>query len=136
MRLPAPDARCGGVSVRHDHVSSAPLSMWGGAAPKPKPPGTGGGPPWAPDPIIPSEPCPDCVIQRWQSAVIFLDSYTSTMEETIFHDKTGLFHSHNSNIKTTWYTCTRGHSWATQEQIMCPNCTWPDPYVPPLLRSS
>jgi hypothetical protein len=128
---PGPDARRGGVAVTprvllqlqdidfRGPATGAPPGIevmeWRGER-APKPPAAE--PPWQ---------CPECLVGHWESAVIVQRTYTSTMLATSFYDKTDELHVHDPNILTTWYACTRGHRWTTQETIVCPNigCIWP-----------
>ncbi len=44
-----------------------------------------------------------------------------------FYDEAGVYHSHDSNRRTTGYRCSNGHMWAESSYAKCPSCDWGHP---------
>jgi hypothetical protein len=78
-------------------------------------------PPGKPDPRVFCPFCPSNI----PSAVLEGASQTSTMVVQPAYDHTGKYHTHNTNIVTEAYSCTRGHAWRVQSTLGCRNCDWP-----------
>jgi hypothetical protein len=53
-------------------------------------------------------------------------SMSTALYSRPYYDEKGVYHNHDGNIATTFYTCTKGHQWTAREQNRCPaeDCAW------------
>jgi hypothetical protein len=63
--------------------------------------------------------CLECVKNNQTSRVSVGGSTTTLMGFTPFYDEDGRYHSHDPNTKTTYYSCSNGHSWTETSKSKC-----------------
>jgi hypothetical protein len=70
--------------------------------------------------------CPTCVSEGERSTVTVGGGSVTLMHSSPFFDEDGAYHSHDPNIHTQSYACSRGHRWTEQTKAKCPadGCTW------------
>jgi len=68
--------------------------------------------------------CALCVEQSRRSIVDVGPTTSTLMGHRPYYDENGAYHSHDSNIHTTEYWCSRGHSWAVSGLLKCPSCVY------------
>lgn len=68
--------------------------------------------------------CLKCADDGETSIVEELGSMRTLMYSAPFYDQEGRRHHHDSNISTTGFRCSRGHSWETKSKGSC-WCGWP-----------
>lgn len=69
--------------------------------------------------------CAACREEGLTSRVNVGLAYATLLGYVAFHDESGRHHTHDPNVTTTDYTCTRGHTWSTKTRRPC-WCGWPD----------
>jgi hypothetical protein len=70
--------------------------------------------------------CPECQAEGERSTVHAGAGFSTCMGYDRFWDEDGAYHSHDPNITTTSYRCSRGHSWPEEQFGRCPaeGCDW------------
>ena len=68
--------------------------------------------------------CPECTAAGVPPERISVGvSSTTAMHCSPFYDSEGRYHSHDSNRRTTSYTCSNGHRWRAEDNGSC-WCGW------------
>ena len=76
--------------------------------------------------------CPHCKEEGKTSRVTGGNSQTTCMWCPPYYDEQGKYHSHDSNITTTSYSCSNGHAFVVKSYGKC-WCGWtnePQPEQP------
>ena len=71
--------------------------------------------------------CYECKQKELKSEVHELDSITTCMYVNRFYDSDGNYHVHDPNASATYYRCSNGHRFTSQEiHRNCPVsvCNW------------
>lgn len=66
--------------------------------------------------------CPVCSEKSMKSSVYVGMSTSTLMYCPPYYDEDGKYHSHDSNIHSTNYSCTKGHQWSESSTGTCPSC--------------
>lgn len=69
--------------------------------------------------------CQQCKDAKATSKVHAGSSMITNAGYSAYYDEKGHHHRHDSNITTTDYTCSNGHSWQVKTSEKC-WCGWPD----------
>lgn len=70
--------------------------------------------------------CKECVVLGEESQVLVGNSLTTLMHCFPYYDKKGVYHMHDTNKTTNYYSCSNGHNWFSSSNPQCPNCEWPN----------
>ena len=72
--------------------------------------------------------CATCKAEGQTSTVIGTGvSTTTAMYYQPFYDERGVYHSHDHNVISIDYRCSRGHRWTETAPLpRCPGCAWPE----------
>lgn len=70
--------------------------------------------------------CPECRKKGLRSVVTVLGNSVTLMFVNSFYDEEGRRHDHDTNTRTTAYTCSNGHRWREQRREPC-WCGWGKP---------
>lgn len=71
--------------------------------------------------------CPYCVEEGKRSKVYDLGGSVTLMGGNFsFYDENGIFHHHDPNMITSYYSCTNDHHWSERRKASCPTsyCDW------------
>ena len=68
--------------------------------------------------------CAECQKAGERSVVRFRAVQTALPVDSYF-DEDGKLHNHNPNSMTTFFTCSRGHTWNTVQAASCSVCNPP-----------
>lgn len=70
--------------------------------------------------------CAKCVEAGMLSRVYPRGSTSTCMGYQPYYDEAGIYHSHNPNIYTGAWSCSRGHEWTHRSQSPCraEGCEW------------
>ena len=66
--------------------------------------------------------CPVCKENNEKSSVMEGMCMTTCMYCPSYYDEDGNYHSHDSNITTSEYHCSKGHSFSIKRTGTCPSC--------------
>ena len=66
--------------------------------------------------------CKQCVELGKESRVLPRGGTSTLMSCQPFYDEKGVYHCHDMNVKTFFYTCSNGHQWFEKQDPMCPGC--------------
>lgn len=69
--------------------------------------------------------CPQCREENKKSFVYSNGSTRTLLCANEFYDEEGIWHIHDSNITTSHYSCSNGHTFDKKTQGKCP-CGWPN----------
>lgn len=71
--------------------------------------------------------CPKCAEANERSRVYVGGTFSTAMMFNAFYDEDGVYHSHDPNVRTTQYSCSRGHHWSVESAPECSveGCAWP-----------
>jgi hypothetical protein len=68
--------------------------------------------------------CPKCK-ELGQKSIIHRGLGTATsMYCPPYYDEEGVYHSHDANICTTVFNCSKGHRITIRSTGKCPSCVW------------
>jgi hypothetical protein len=72
--------------------------------------------------------CAKCMEEGKKSRVSSQGGTVTLMYCKPYWDEDGAYHHHDSNIHTTGFKCSEGHSWIERSHGVCPapGCTWND----------
>jgi hypothetical protein len=70
--------------------------------------------------------CEECKKENQKSIIEVGLTATTAMYCAPFYDEEGVLHQHDRNVRTTEYSCSRGHRWKEGRIAKCPACGWPE----------
>ena len=70
--------------------------------------------------------CPICVANGTKSKVYEGSSFSTLIGSHPFYDEDGVYHDHDPNTHSDYYSCTLGHSFSVKRINKCPatGCEW------------
>ena len=66
--------------------------------------------------------CPKCKTEGKKSTISIGHSMVTCAYYQPYYDEEGAYHYHDSNVRSTVYNCSNGHTMTVRDQKLCPNC--------------
>ena len=68
--------------------------------------------------------CEQCRQEGQTSCIYIGTGFVTCMGSAYYYDEQGKLHDHDPNVRTTTYSCSKGHHWVERSRLLCSSCDY------------